>query len=155
MSAAARRRIGDASAHDAHELDALMSRVIAHALGADAAVLSATLENVRANLEWSMANPDRCCHLTCTVDETLAGVILVKHFWNLCSLFVAPELQRAGIGRELMLASIERCRGRSDKNALWLNAATNAVAFYERLGFTERASAQPLPAGFRAMQLGL
>lgn len=145
------RLLLDVCPGDAPELDALMTRVIAHEL-ADAAVRAETLENVRRNLGWSIEHPEHCCHLKCIAEDRLVGVILVKHFWNLCSLFVAPELHRRGIGRELVFAAIERCRGRSDKNALWLNAATNAVAFYEHLGFTSRASAQPLPRGFRAMQ---
>ena len=51
------------------------------------------------------------------------------------------------------LANVSQaCAGRSPKSALLLNAAPNAVGFYERLSFIARESKQPLPPGFRAMQ---
>jgi hypothetical protein len=52
-------------------------------------------------------------------------------------------------------AAIEACRGKSPKGAIWLNASPNAVAFYQRVGFTARESSQPMPPGFKPMQLPL
>jgi GNAT superfamily N-acetyltransferase len=77
----------------------------------------------------------------------------VKEFWNLCSLFVDQNHQGSGIGRALVSAAAAACRGKSPKQALWLNAATDAIGFYERLGFEPRQSRQRLPPGFMAMQL--
>lgn len=140
---------------DLAELREFMSRVIAESVTKDVAVHAEMMENVCGNLNWWLANPDCCCHLKSTIEDRIAGVVLVKNFWNLCSLFVAPEFHRQGIGRALVAAASAMCRGRSEKGALWLNAAPNAVPFYERLGFAPRQTNQPLPSGFRAMQLAL
>ena len=127
----------DVSPNDAPDVDALMTRVIAREL-ADAAVRAGTLENVRSNLAWSMAHPERCCHLKCVAEEGIVGVILVKQFWNLCSLFVAPELQRRGIGRELVRSCARHfVRHGQFGFYLWVLKANRARLFYEALGGQE------------------
>jgi GNAT superfamily N-acetyltransferase len=110
-------------------------------------------ENVAENLHWWNANPTQGCHLKCTLNEQIVGVILIKKFWNLCSLFVATEHQGQGLGRALMLAAIEQCKGKSEKQAIWLNAAPNAIPFYQALGCISRSSQQQLPQGFMPMQI--
>jgi GNAT superfamily N-acetyltransferase len=85
----------------------------------------------------------------------LVGVILVKEFWNLCNLFVAPAMQGRGIGRGLVAAAVERCRGASPRDAIWLVAAPDAAAFYRRLGFIDRDPAHTLPLRYQALQLPL
>ena len=111
--------------------------------------------NVCDNVDWWLENEEACIHLKAVLGNGLAGVVLVKNFWNLCSLFVSPSLQGRGIGRQLMYSAIAQCEGRSPKGAIWLNASPNAEPFYARLGFTKRNSSQSLPAGFRAMELPL
>lgn len=128
-----------------------MAQVIERDVTSDPAVLKATLANVNANLAFWLENPERCVHLVATAHDQVIGVILVKDFWNLCSLFVESSEQGRGIGRMLVESAAERCRGRSDKRGLLLNAAANAIPFYRKLGFFERTSSQPLPAGFMAM----
>ncbi|GAB2587814.1 hypothetical protein GCM10027034_20300 [Ramlibacter solisilvae] len=140
---------------DAAEIEQLMRHVIHASVSAEADVLAETVANTRANLDWSIANPDKCCHLKCVAGDRIVGVVLVKDFWNLCSLFVEPGYQGRGVGRALVLAAVEKCRGRHERNALWLNAAANAVSFYARLGFLPRQTVQALPPGFQAMQLPL
>lgn len=54
-----------------------------------------------------------------------------------------------------MLVAIAACRARSQEQAIYLNAAPNAVGFYATLGFELRESKQPLPAGFQAMRYRL
>jgi len=141
--------------HDAPEVLRFMEQVIATAVAADAAVRAEMTENAGSNLHGSMAQPQTCCHLKCVAEGRIVGVVLVKNFWNLCSLFVAPEYHRRGIGRALVSAAMDRCRGRSERQALWLNAATNAVPFYRELGFRPRPTDQALPPGFQAMQIDL
>jgi GNAT superfamily N-acetyltransferase len=114
-----------------------------------------TVENVTQNLAVWDRDPDQCFHSVAEGGNEIVGVILVKAFWNLCSLFVAPEWQRHGLGRQLVLAAIDACRDKSPKQAIYLNAAASAVSFYEALGFASRESSQPLPTGFRSMQLAL
>lgn len=137
---------------DAPAIRALMARVIGAEFRDDPALQADTLANVEANLARWLQAPSRCVHLVARRRDGLAGVVLVRDFWNLCSLFVDDRFQGRGLGRQLVEAAATACRGRSPKGALWLNAAPGAIAFYRRLGFVERASAQPLPPGFLAMQ---
>ena len=88
-------------------------------------------------------------------DGRIVGVVLVKNFWNLCSLFVDPTVQWRGIGRLLIESAIEPCRGRSPRSAIWLNASPNAVTFYRHMGFAPRVSDRILPPGFEAMEYAL
>jgi GNAT superfamily N-acetyltransferase len=144
--------IVEAVAEDAGQIRAFMAQVIRTSVTADENLLAETTGNVDRNVDIWLQEPGRCIHLAAWRAGELVGIVLVKDFWNLCSLFVAPALQRSGIGRLLVESAAKRCRGRSPKDALWLNAATDAVPFYRRLGFVPRQSTQPLPPGFQAMQ---
>ena len=142
----------DAKPADAAAIQAFMRQVIISSVTTDPELLRDTVANVNANVDRWLAAPERCVHLKALQGDTLVGVVLVKEFWNLCSLFVTPHLHGQGVGRALVEAAAARCQGRSPRQALYLNAATNAVAFYTRLGFVPRPSTQPLPPGFLAMQ---
>lgn len=131
----------------------LMVRVINASV--EPAYRAETIENVTRNLEVWCQEPAHCFHFVAEGENEVVGVILVKAFWNLCSLFVAPEWQRRGIGKQLLLAAIGTCRERSPKQAIYLNSAASAVSFYKALGFVSRESSQQLPQGFQAMQLAL
>lgn len=144
--------IHSVTTQDASAVRDLTARTIRESVTQDHALLTATLANVNANVDYWLANPDSCVHLKATIDGGLAGVVLVKDFWNLCSLFVDPAFHGKGIGRALVEAAAAACRGKSPKGALFLNAATNAIAFYQRLGFMPRTTTQSLPPGFQAMQ---
>jgi GNAT superfamily N-acetyltransferase len=143
-----------ATVAEAEQIRDLMALVLAKSLD-DEAVRADTIANVNRNVAFWLANPEKCVHIVAAMPGTIVGVVLVKEFWNLCSLFVDPKHQRSGIGRALVNAAAAACRGRSPRQALWLNAATNAIGFYTHLGFEKRESRQPLPAGFMAMQLPL
>lgn len=144
-------RIESAQPGDADEIRALAARTIEHNVTQDSVLLADTIANVYGNIDLWLAEPRRCLHLKACVAGRLAGVVLVKDHWNLCSLFVAPESQGGGIGRALVEAASAACAGRSPRSALLLNAAPGAVGFYERLGFVARESTQVLPPGFKAM----
>lgn len=138
---------------DQAEVLELMTRVICTNVTRDADLQTSYIKNVTQNLEWWQENPALCCHLKAVNQQMIVGVILVKKFWNLCSLFVAPECHRQGIGRALVMAAIAECQGKSEKPAIWLNAAPNAVPFYQAIGFELRESQQPQPPGVEPMQL--
>ena len=112
-----------------------------------------TIQNVKNNLEIWRTHPNNCVHLVMERKPRIVGVVLVKEFWNLCSLFVAPDMQRNGIGKRLVLAALEACKGRSPRNEVLLNSAPTAVRFYTRLGFQLRESNQELPPGYQPMRL--
>jgi GNAT superfamily N-acetyltransferase len=145
--------VQEAQPGDAGLVKAFMAHVIAASVTQDAALLADLQANVEGNVDWWLAHPDDALHLKAVTEGGhLVGVVLVKRFWNLCSLFVEPRLQGRGVGRALLEAAIPQCRGRSPKSAIWLNAAPGAIAFYRRLGFVERAATTPLPPGFLALQ---
>jgi len=139
-------------ADDVEAVRALMARTIRSSVSGDEDVLAATIANVNRNVDYWLAAPDNSVHLKAVIAGEVIGVILVKDFWNLCSLFVDAKHHGHGIGRTLVEAAAVQCMGRSPKAALWLNAATDAIPFYQRLGFVERATTQSLPRGFLAMQ---
>ena len=140
---------------EAEGIRGLMARAIVTSVTADEALRRETIANVNGNVEYWLSYPERCVHLKATLLDRLVGVVLVKDFWNLCSLFVDPSVQSKGIGRSLVEAASAECKNKSPKQALFLNAAANAVGFYERLGFTPRESTQRLPPGFMAMKRSL
>ncbi|MGB7193839.1 MAG: GNAT family N-acetyltransferase [Collimonas pratensis] len=142
--------------HDLEQLRQFTERIIvAEKVTGDPALQAELIHNVHQNLDWGLANREHCCHLKYTRDGRIVAVVLVKNFWNLCSLFVTPELHRQGIGRALILAAVQHCRALSERPSIRLNSAPNAVAFYAALGFQPAESTRTLPPGFRAMALRL
>ena len=137
---------------DKAEICALMRGVIGSAV--EPSLRHDILENVEANVANWLRRPSECVHLVAILDGAIAGVVLVKDFWNLCSLFVGPPFQRRGIGKALVEAAIAQCQGRSPKSALLLNAYPDAIGFYERLGFM-RLAPHSSPSGIQAMELAL
>ena len=83
----------------------------------------------------------------------IVGDILLKDYWNLCSLFVQPEFQNHGIGQALVETVLEECRGKNPKNAVYLISNDSAVRFYQKLGFGPREVSQPPLAGSTPMML--
>jgi GNAT superfamily N-acetyltransferase len=137
---------------DVAELKAFMAAVIARQVVQAEPLLSEMVQNVSANVDWWLQNPGECVHLKCAADGRIVGVVLVKNFWNLCSLFVEPSVQGQGIGRLLTESAIAACRDKSPKGAIWLNSSPNAVTFYRHMGFAPRVSDRILPPGFKAME---
>ena len=144
--------IAEAEPADGASLKAFMGRVISASVTDDPGLLAELRANVEGNVDWWLAHADDAVHLKAMQGERLVGVVLVKQFWNLCSLFVDPGMQRRGVGRALLEEAVQQCRGRSPKDALWLNAAPAAIPFYRRLGFVERTPTRSLPPGFAALQ---
>ena len=144
--------VDDVGPEDAAAIKAFMARVIAESVPQDEALLADLRANVEGHVDWWLAHPGDAVHLQATDEGRLVGVVLVKQFWNLCSLFVDPESQGQGVGRALVDAAVARCAGRSPKQALTLNAAPGAIGFYRAIGFTERPATRALPPGFVAMQ---
>ncbi len=142
-----------AALEDKEAILALMVGVIQTAI--EAQHQAETIQNVSSNLDSWARQPEASVHLLATRGSAIIGVVLIKDFWNLCSLFVQRSEQGLGIGRRLTLAALQACKGRSPIGAVYLNAAPGAVAFYRRLGFYPRESKQKLPPGFLSMGIAL
>ncbi len=142
-----------AALEDKEAILALMVSVIQTAI--EPQYQAETVQNVTSNLDTWVRHPEASVHLLAIRGNAVVGVVLIKDFWNLCSLFVQRSEQGTGIGRRLTLAAVQACKGRSPIGAVYLNAAPGAVAFYRRLGFSPRESKQKLPLGFLPMGITL
>lgn len=142
--------IRTANLEDSDPILALMVAVINATV--DHAYKSDTIDNVSSNLEHWKSNSDRCVHLVAEIDSTIIGVILVKEFWNLCSLFVDVGKHRKGIGKALTQEAIRMCQGQSPVEAIFLNSSPFAVEFYIAFGFSPRTTSQALHPGVQPMR---
>lgn len=147
--------IREATPNEAQQIRILLSLVIHESLDATVHNIPSILKNVNDNVDLWLAAPDNIVHLVAEVDGKLVGAIMIKEFWNLCSLFVDPAFQRKGVGGQLVQAAVERCRGRSPHGAIHLHANDEAVEFYCALGFEVKDTSRIPPAGSTAMKLGL
>jgi GNAT superfamily N-acetyltransferase len=105
------------------------------------------IDDIEASLAWWRENPDQAVHLKYSQAGSIAGVVLVKNFWNLTNLFVTPDRQGQGIGRLLLTEVLAMCRDKSPRSALLLNSSTVAVGFYQRMGFTQTGPGKDRPGG--------
>lgn len=145
-------RVEAALAHDAPLIRALAESVIRSTFAGDLPLQDDIVGNVNFNVDKWLQEPEGCVHLKAVDHGAIVGMVLVREFWNLCNLYVAPSHQGRGVGTALLEAACAPCAGRSPKDAILLNAAPNAIGFYRKLGFVERPPARPLPTGAMAMQ---
>jgi GNAT superfamily N-acetyltransferase len=131
-----RMRIETIQAADEFALDAMMVRTIRTSVRLDAMEMADAIDNVRANMQWALSNAAQCVHLKCVDDGRIVGAVLVKHFWNLCSLFIEPGYQRRGLGRSLVEEAIKQCARQNERPYIKVVAAPNALDFYRAMGFT-------------------
>jgi len=103
--------------------------------------------DVCSSLDWWIENKDKSLLLVCENGDSILGVALVKEYWNFSVLFVAPQQQRSGVGRDLVDSVINSCKDRSPKGYLRLNSSNYAVPFYKKMGFTQTGSAIDKPGG--------
>jgi GNAT superfamily N-acetyltransferase len=143
------RRILAVSPGDLDDVDAFVAHVILTSVDASDEEKGRFIQNTQSNLCKAAEAPDDSDHLKCLDDEGLTGVVLVRDYWNLCHLFVAPRAQRQGIGRALLEAAITRCRGRSPRGPIVLNSSRNAVGFYRHFGFVGVPDASQVYRGLR------
>ena len=145
--------IAAVEAAEAQAVARFVERVIRASVDASDAEKEAFIANTRRNLaQWAEGTVEALHLKYVEADGGLLGVVMVKQYWNLCHLFVEPSAQGQGIGRALMETAIAACRERRVRPYVRLNAARNAVGFYEHLGF---ARAPDAPAVYAALQLEL
>lgn len=125
----------------------LIAAAIRHSVAHSEAEARFLIEDVHGSLDSWRDHPADALHLRCSSAGSVVGVVLVKEYWNLTNLFVAPDHQGRGIGRLLLEAAMEACRTRSPRGALLLNSSTVACGFYERLGFRQTGPGRDRPGG--------
>jgi GNAT superfamily N-acetyltransferase len=132
---------------DLRAIAGLIASAIRHSVARTEEEAEFLINDIGESLDWWLAHPSDALHLKCCRHRSIAGVILVKEFWNLTNLFVAPAHQHQGIGRQLLAHAIEACRTRSPRGALLVNSSTHATGFYERMGFRQNGPGRDLPGG--------
>ncbi len=84
------------------------------------------------------------CYLKYNNGNTV-GYILIKEYWNLAHLFVAPSAQNKGIGKALWSSALKICRKENTEGFIRVNSSLNAVGFYKKLGFCNFSPERPIP----------
>ncbi len=82
---------------------------------------------------------DQTDHLTliAEADGQLLGMVQLQRPSHVRMLFVAPDMQRQGIGRALLDAALEiATRQHADVTTVTVNSSPYAVEPYRRMGFT-------------------
>lgn len=92
-------------------------------------------------------NKQNTVHLVYRLEGQIVGVVLVKEYWNLTSLFVEPDFQARGIGKQLVLEALVQCQGKSPKGMVKLSSSTHAQDFYRAIGFQQAGEPKSLPGG--------
>ena len=105
------------------------------------------INDIEESLTWWQDNREDSLHLKCIDSARIVSVILVKEFWNLTNLFVAPDCQGRGVGRLLVKEALDICRTRSPRAAVLVNSSSNARGFYERMHFVQTGPGRDRPGG--------
>jgi GNAT superfamily N-acetyltransferase len=137
----------DVAQSDLPEVSSLIASSIRHSVVQAEADARFLIDDVARCLDAWAKEPGQSIHLKYTLDQAIGGIILVKKYWNLQLLFVAPAYQRRGIGRALVDAVLPECRAKSPKGKLMVNSSTYAVPFYSSLGFSQTGPGPDRPGG--------
>ena len=105
------------------------------------------IADINETLDKWLHDPRDSVHLKYEVAGEILGVALVKNFWNLSTLFVAPARQRQGIGRALMAEVLRVCGPASPRGKVEVNSSRVAVPFYETQGFRRTGRTHVRPGG--------
>lgn len=133
--------------HDLPSIKALIASAIRASVASSEEEAVFLIDDIDESLDWWRQNPDASLHLKYSDSGTIAGVVLVKEFWNLTNLFVAPEHQGRGIGRLLLTAVLDICRSKSPRAAVLVNSSTIAAGFYRRMQFIQTGPGKNRPGG--------
>lgn len=127
--------IRPATINDTDVICALMENVLIESLAnspLDPAEMMASAN--RCVYLW-LKEPDSCYHAVAVIADQVAGVVMVKEHWNLVSLFVKSQYQGMGVGQALTVSALDACQDKCPYKGISLNAASDSVEFYEKLGF--------------------
>ena len=139
--------LGAVEPADLPEIRRLIEGALREGVTRDESSVAYLMQDICHSLDQWVAAPADKLHIKYVDDGAIAGVVLVKDWWNLTNLFVEPHHQRRGIGRALVGHVLDQCRGRSPQGEVRVNSSTNAVPFYLRLGFVPAGEPRDLPGG--------
>ncbi len=122
---------------DFTELEEIISAAIRTDVAESVEEASMLVAEVAESLKKWKTETEPSFHRKHQRDGVVTGFIIVKGYWNLSHLFVRPENQGVGIGRELVRSAIEVCRSKSPRGRIELNSSQHAVGFYTTMGFQQ------------------
>jgi ribosomal protein S18 acetylase RimI-like enzyme len=110
------------------------------------------LDGIRTDKEgiYRMIHQAGSVILKCMIDNELVGCVYLQkqeNYLYLGMLTVSPELQAAGIGKELLKAS-EDYASREDCNIIMMTVITvrqELIEWYERRGYNQTPERRPFP----------
>lgn len=119
----------------------VLREILAVAIRANVAEAESESLHLIADVEqslsrWTLAKTPSH-HRKHVLNGMITGFVIVKDFWNLSHLFVLPQFQNQGIGRELIESALKACCEKSRRGKIQLNSSRNAIGFYEAMGFQQ------------------
>ena len=143
--------VREARPQDELQIRSILDETISGSLDATVHNIVSIRQNVHENVDLWLTRHAEILHLVAEQAGELAGVLLIKDYRVMCSLFVRPKFQRKGIGSALVRHALHACKEKSPGTVLRLFANNDAIAFYEALGFEVKALKKPAPAGSTVM----
>jgi len=132
---------------DRDELRAVVTAAVRGSVTDSQKDATALVEEIIRSLNDWIESGSSGFHRKYSVKGRVVGFIIVQDYERISHLFVVPELQGRGMGRLLLEAAIQACRGKSPDRKLQLNASSNAAGFYEAMGFRRAGPGLDRPGG--------
>ena len=139
--------LSEISVHDFGELARLISESIRRSVNVTDVQAEVLIKEVVDSLDHWCRSGMMGLGRKYTIDEQLAGVIVVQDYCKLTHLFVGPDYQGRGIGRVLVEAALDICRSESSSRKIHLNSSSNAAGFYDAMGFRQPGPGEDRPGG--------
>lgn len=127
--------IRPATINDTDVICALMENVLIESLANSPLDPAEMMASANRCVDLWLKEPDSCYHAVAVIADQVAGVVMVKEHWNLVSLFVKSQYRGIGVGRALTVSALDACQDKCPYKGISLNAASDSVEFYEKLGF--------------------
>ena len=72
-----------------------------------------------------------------------------EYFSQITFLFVKPDFQGHGVGRDLVMKALEIIKGHESSRPVRVQSAEKAVGFFEKLGFVQKGEPIESTCGIR------
>ena len=135
------------SKSDFVQLKDLVTTAVINCIDAEEKDLNFIISDVLQSSEKWLEDKQSGVHLVYKVNNSIKGMVLIKDYWNLSSLFVKPSIQRQGIATQLLNHAIKICTTKSSKKVIKLNSSEFASEFYVKYGFKQVGKSRNLPGG--------
>lgn len=123
----------------------LSKRAIEDSVIATPATKKEILQDTQAHIAQGMESAEHIFLKAIDGYEKTVGFIILKNGWNLSDLFVEPESQNMGFGRDLFKEALSILHSRENRGFIRVNSSINAEGFYRALGFQDYPTERPVP----------